>query len=188
MSQGDVSSSLGVQEGASTARLDQLVDRGLCKRGGTGLRLTSEGRAHLSVLLAREAAAVDRQAATALYDRFCELNQDLKQVITDWQLRDGHAPNDHSDPAYDAAVLARLTAAYERAGSLLAELGTLRPRLQHYSSRLALAHARVLEGDHSFVATIGKDSFHTLWFELHEDLIGLTGASRVDEAIAGRAT
>jgi pyruvate,orthophosphate dikinase len=31
------------------------------------------------------------------------------------------------------------------------------------------------------------DSYHTVWFELHEDLIGLAGLSRADEAAAGRA-
>jgi hypothetical protein len=31
------------------------------------------------------------------------------------------------------------------------------------------------------------DSFHTVWFELHEDLIGLLGRTRAEEAAAGRA-
>ncbi len=31
------------------------------------------------------------------------------------------------------------------------------------------------------------DSYHTLWFELHEELIQALGRTRADEAAAGRA-
>ncbi len=31
------------------------------------------------------------------------------------------------------------------------------------------------------------DSYHTVWFELHEELIALSGLTREDEAAAGRA-
>jgi pyruvate,orthophosphate dikinase len=31
------------------------------------------------------------------------------------------------------------------------------------------------------------DSYHTVWFELHEDLIRLAGRTREAEATAGRA-
>ena len=32
-----------------------------------------------------------------------------------------------------------------------------------------------------------KDSYHTLWFEMHEELIELCGRSRASEAAEGRA-
>jgi pyruvate,orthophosphate dikinase len=31
-----------------------------------------------------------------------------------------------------------------------------------------------------------KDSYHTVWFEMHEELILLCGRNRADEAAAGR--
>ena len=32
-----------------------------------------------------------------------------------------------------------------------------------------------------------RDSYHTVWFELHEELIRLSGRNRASEAAAGRA-
>ena len=42
-------------------------------------------------------------------------------------------------------------------------------------------------GDQRFVASPRVDSYHGIWFELHEDLIRLAGRTREDEAAAGRA-
>jgi pyruvate,orthophosphate dikinase len=55
-----------------------------------------------------------------------------------------------------------------------------RDRLEH-----ALANAR--NGDQRFVSAVRVDSYHNVWFELHEDLIRLSGRRRSDEAAAGRA-
>jgi hypothetical protein len=38
-----------------------------------------------------------------------------------------------------------------------------------------------------FVASPRVDSYHGVWFELHEDLIRLAGRRRSDEGSAGRA-
>ncbi|MEV5835453.1 pyruvate, phosphate dikinase [Nocardia sp. NPDC052112] len=163
-----------------------LVDRGSVKTGGTGLRPAAAGRARCAELVAAEAAATDAVSAAELYARFCALNDEFKTIITDWQMRDVTTLNDHADPDYDRGVLTALTDLYRRAQPLIDDLATLSTRLRHYRHRFAQAHARVT-GDHSFVAAIGKDSFHTIWFELHEDLIGITGKTRGDEAAAGRA-
>jgi pyruvate,orthophosphate dikinase len=37
------------------------------------------------------------------------------------------------------------------------------------------------------VASPQVDSYHSVWFELHEDLIRLAGRNRADETAAGRA-
>lgn len=66
-------------------------------------------------------------------------------------------------------------------------LGGLAPRLTGYAARLDRAIERIAEGDHTYVARPIMDSYHTVWFELHEDLIGLCGLTRAEEAAAGRA-
>jgi len=38
-----------------------------------------------------------------------------------------------------------------------------------------------------FIASPRVDSYHSAWFELHEELILLTGRTRADEVAAGRA-
>lgn len=70
---------------------------------------------------------------------------------------------------------------------LVQRLGTLAPRLVRYTDRLDRAVERIAEGDHTYVARPIMDSYHTVWFELHEDLIGLCGLTRAEEAAAGRA-
>ena len=47
--------------------------------------------------------------------------------------------------------------------------------------------SRVGAGQHEYIARPLIDSYHTVWFELHEELIEAAGLSRADEAAAGRA-
>ncbi len=54
-----------------------------------------------------------RPDCTPHYERFLELNEVFKQLCTDWQMR-GDTQNDHTDAAYDAACVDRLTAAQRR--------------------------------------------------------------------------
>jgi pyruvate, orthophosphate dikinase len=42
-------------------------------------------------------------------------------------------------------------------------------------------------GDHRYIASPRVDSYHSIWFEFHEDLILLAGRTRADEVAAGRA-
>jgi VIT1/CCC1 family predicted Fe2+/Mn2+ transporter len=42
-------------------------------------------------------------------------------------------------------------------------------------------------GDSAWLLKPLIDSYHTVWFELHEDLIGLAGHTREAEAASGRA-
>ena len=62
-----------------------------------------------------------------------------------------------------------------------------RSRLADYGVRLGRALERALAGDQRYVASPRVDSYHGIWFELHEDLIRLAGRSRAEEVEAGRA-
>jgi pyruvate,orthophosphate dikinase len=54
-------------------------------------------------------------------------------------------------------------------------------RLQPSRLRLARAAAAVRAGDGTMVASPFKDSYHTVWFELHEELMHLSGRDRATE-------
>ncbi|MGV9662494.1 pyruvate, phosphate dikinase [Nocardia niigatensis] len=164
-----------------------LVTAGYCVTTPAGFRITPEGRPRLEQLLAEERETVDAAAMTAAYDEFCVFNADLKVIITDWQMKDPATVNDHADAEYDASVLGRLSDTHQRLRSLIGRLGELAPRLDRYLDRLDRAVERIGEGDHTYVARPIMDSYHTVWFELHEDLIGLCGLTRAEEAAAGRA-
>ncbi|MEV5833213.1 pyruvate, phosphate dikinase [Nocardia sp. NPDC052112] len=182
-----IAASLTIAEAEAESRTADFVTRGLCASTPVGIRLTPQGREQLDRLLEHERADLDRSVLAAAYAEFCEFNTELKAVITAWQMKDASTVNDHSDNTYDAAVLARLTALHHGIGPMVERIGTIAPRLAPYTGRLARAVERMNGGDHSWVARPIMDSYHTVWFELHEDLIGLCGLSRADEAAAGRA-
>jgi pyruvate,orthophosphate dikinase len=114
----------------------------------------------------------------------------MKEAVTAWQLREvdgAQALNDHSDAAYDAKVLDRIAALHDDVVKWLSSLREAPPRLDHYRQRLDRALARARGGDHPFVASPRVDSYHGVWFELHEELILLAGRTRAEESAAGRA-
>ena len=170
--------------------LDRLVADGLAELAGGMFRLTNDGRA-----LGAERIAADREAwgperAEAALDAFLALDARMKETVTAWQLRevDGEqVMNDHADAAYDAAVMERLASLHADADAWLASLLDGLPRLGAYRGRLGHAAAQAAGGDHRYVASPRVDSYHGVWFELHEDLILLAGRSRADEVKAGRA-
>lgn len=182
----DIASATGLARPAVEQILHTLVENEFCMATGERHRLTPAGRDRLRALIAEERSRVDAAAVDDAYRRFDEHNTAFKAVVTDWQLK-ADAANDHTDAAHDAAVLDRLAEVHQRFQPLLGELAVLAPRLAPYPGRFAAAMARIRGGDHTWVARPMIDSYHTVWFELHEELIGLTGRKRLDEALAGRA-
>lgn len=178
-------SSCGVDADSALPLLASLRDAGLVK-GDPSVRLTPEGRTRLAELVQAERADIDADSLKALYDEFDHHNTVLKQVISDWQLRDGE-PNDHSDAQYDRAVIDRLISIDEEFQPLVARIAAVAPRLRIYADRFGNALKLIQAGDTGFVARPIVDSYHTVWFEFHEELIGLLGLSREQEAAAGRA-
>ena len=87
----------------------------------------------------------------------------------------------HTDPAHDASVLADLRALHNDAAPLVALLGSLLERFGRYGMRLATAVDRVEAGDHNWFTKPLIDSYHTVWFELHEDLLSTLGKERASE-------
>jgi pyruvate, orthophosphate dikinase len=107
--------------------------------------------------------------------------------VTSWQMKDEATPNDHADPGYDGAVIGQLLQLHRSFSPLLVEVMVTAPRLTQYGVRFDHAVKQIESGDHSYVARPILDSYHTVWFEFHEDLLGLLGLSRFTEAAAGRA-
>jgi pyruvate,orthophosphate dikinase len=149
-----------------------------------GLHVTREGRVWLSGQLKAERETVDRGAAERLYRDFMALDARFKQLVTDWQIRtiDGkQVPNDHGDTGYDASVRARLAEFHQAISVLLPNILSLSPRLTPFAQRFARAANAIASGDGSMIASPLKDSYHTIWFELHEELIHLAGRDRATE-------
>ena len=173
-----------------TEVLDRLSADRLVELSAGSFRLSPDGKTVADGLIAEDTRAWGLTAATSALDAFVSLDHRMKEIVTAWQMRvvDGvQAFNDHKDPAYDAHVLAELGALHDDARAWLEPCVANLPRLASYLHRLDRAARLAGEGDGKYVASPKVDSYHGVWFELHEDLILLAGRTRVGEVAAGRA-
>lgn len=186
---GVVGETVDVGTAVVAEQLRELAAAGLVvEREGllSGWQLTPSGRAENERLLAEELDATGaRPDAERAYRRFRSLNAGVLDACSRWQVRElaGRlVRNDHSDAAYDEKVLNDLDDAltdgdlplFRRLPEALGRFGRYRPALES-----ALDRARAGEGD--YVTKPVFPSFHTLWFELHEDLLATLGLDRASE-------
>jgi pyruvate, orthophosphate dikinase len=167
---------------AAIAAIAELEAAGLVESTKLGYRVTDLGRSR-----ADELYAYEREQASPViddvYESFVPINDDIKQIVTDWQMRPVGGEltvNDHSDSRHDDRVIARLRRTDAKVSTALAPLSDALDRFDRYPRRLRRALTLIGEGDHSMLAAPLKDSYHTVWFELHEELIILSGRSRAD--------
>lgn len=151
-----------------------------------GWSLTERGKAENERQLAAElAASGGADEVQAAHRDFLPLNARLLRACTNWQLRptadDRLAPNDHSDPAWDASALDELSAISHAVSPLIRRLGGILSRFRGYDTRFTEALRRARAGDDGWVDRTGIDSCHRVWFEVHEDLIATLGLSRQPE-------
>ena len=177
----------GLAEDDVVKHLDSLLDEGLVvHRDGrlTGWQVTAAGRAEQERLLADELDDVGgRDAVQGAYRRFLSLNRELLEVCTAWQLRDD-AINDHSDAGYDEGVIDRLRALHAQVIPVLADLEATLARFAGYRARLAAAMTKLSSGETDWFTKPLIDSYHTVWFQLHEDLLNTLGIERSQEVHA----
>ena len=171
-----------------TSTVEQLTESGLLV-DGTTLKISPSGRVRLATLLAEERNGIDSATIAAAYQDFRAANADFKALVTDWQLKGGPAgkPNTHDDAEYDAAVLARLDDVHARVVPIIDAAATQLPRLNAYSSKLLVALGKTKAGETPWLTGPLIDSYHTVWFELHEELIGVMGLTREEAARSGDA-
>ena len=186
ISEEDLVTTLGEDPAEVAATLASLTEAGLLVQNKT-LRISPEGRERLNSLLAEERSGIDQNALAKSYDEFRAVNNTFKALVSDWQIKDGQ-PNPHDDADYDAAVLRRLDGVHEQVSPIVAAVTALVPRLGAYGTKLNVAVEKVRGGDSIWLARPIIDSYHTVWFELHEELIVASGLTREEEARAGHAS
>jgi pyruvate,orthophosphate dikinase len=168
-------------------RMDGLVEEGLAERAAGAVRLTAAGKLAAARLFENDRVIIGEQRAAALLDEFHVLDARMKALVTAWQVRDvagDQVLNDHSDATYDGRIMDDLAALHADTGAWLEPLAATLPRFAAYRSRLGSAVELARGGDQRYVASPRVDSYHTVWFELHEDLIRISGKKRA-EATSG---
>lgn len=185
-----VASTVDLPEADVARHLDAMAGAGLVvRREGllTGWQLTAAGREEGERSLAAELdAAGARSAAEGAYRRFRTLNPGVLDACSRWQVKEVAGRlvrNDHADPAYDEKVLNDLDDALaDGAVPLFGRLPEALARFGRYRPLLAAALDRARAGEGDYVTKPVLASFHTVWFELHEDLLATLGLDRASES------
>ena len=179
-----VADALNGAESDVQAGLDQAVGEGLAMAAKGAFMLTPKGQKALAAEYPTQFATLRENAAFVTgYGKYEIINNELKQLITDWQtmiVAGDTVPNDHSNAEYDEKIIAKLGDLHERAEPMLAGLAAALPRLSRYADRLNAALDKAESGELNFVSGAKIDSYHTVWFELHEDLLRILERKRDD--------
>lgn len=181
---GGFSSTVAVAERAMATEqsveqtLRALQQRGMVEfvdfAGTGGWTLTETGRERDAALHAEEMAApgvhplVEETAAG-----FEQINPRMVRVVTDWQLA---ASADRG--AVRARTIAELDALYTELDDLMARLVPVLPRYRRYARQFGAATGRAREGQDDAIAGVGTLSCHTVWAEVHQDLVSGLGRER----------
>lgn len=178
----DVAAVTGKDPAEVAEALEAAVQAGHVLSARGKYMVTPAGRAWLDeqypVLFAEHRAS---SALSDAYDRFEVINRELLALMTRWQtvtVGGQSVPNDHTDEAYDAGIIDQLGAFHERAVPTLRAFTELEPRLGSYIDALDAAEGKILAGERDYVSGARIQSYHTVWFEMHEDLLRMLGRTR----------
>ncbi len=164
-------------------RVAGLVQAGRAESSDLGIRLSTAGKLMASDLFSSNRASVGESRSLAVLDEFHALDGRMKEIVTGWQVHDvagEQVLNDHTDAEYDARLLDELAQLHSETFNWLSPLAARMRRFGVYASRLTRAVDLARGGDQRYIASPRVDSYHSVWFELHEDLIRLAGKRRSD--------
>ena len=148
-----------------------------------GWALTAAGRAENERRLAAELEETTaRPEIEAAHGEFLTLNSRFLAAVTNWQIRperaDPLAANDHTDWRWDERVLDDLRRLDRQVRPVGQQLAAALDRFSGYPERYSAALDKVDRGQHAWVDQPRIDSCHTVWMELHEDLLATLGLER----------
>ena len=154
--------------------------------------LTPDGRSYGEELLASEIDGLGiRSEIENAYKEFLQVNAGFLSLCTDWQLRpspegseEEQVINDHSDSEYDSGVINRLVELDNHVQPICSDLKECLERFASYGDRFTYALNLVLEGEVDWFTKPMIESYHTVWFELHENLLSTLGIDRESESSA----
>ena len=177
-----VAAALGLAEAEVREALDEAVAKGRAMRAGEAYSLTPVARVALDGMYSKLYATQRADDGfVAACERFETINRELKRLMTAWQTIeiDGESVlNDHTNKDHDDRLIDRLGALHERAEPILGQLSAGLPRLAIYAGKLEAALEKAEDGAIEWVSGAKIESYHTVWFELHEDLLRILGRTR----------
>ncbi|HTN78668.1 MAG TPA: hypothetical protein VMK16_03260 [Acidimicrobiales bacterium] len=181
----DLAHLTGMSEPAVESQLVPMLEQGLAQfKEARGLWMpTPEGKQVAADLVSRELKESGCEGdMREAYPAFLDLNVKFKELCGDWQLfpgeHDKRAPNDHSDAAYDAEVVARLVDLDRHAQGVCVAFSDQLSRYAPYAPRLTVSLEKLQAGDQKQFTGVMCGSYHDVWMELHQDLLLTLGIDR----------
>lgn len=171
----------GMKRGAPDGATAALAEQGLAMVKGPITMPTPQGTAAAARLLRLTPGGQEEQELDRLFDDFLPVNRRLRDVCSAWQTRPDGTPNDHSDGAYDDTIRDRLDEVHSAIGPVLRRMAVVESRLAGYRPRLADALEKFDDGEASWLASPLMDSYHTVWMQLHQELILMLGLTRAED-------
>ncbi|KAA9160104.1 hypothetical protein FPZ12_018605 [Amycolatopsis acidicola] len=165
------------------AGLEKAVSEGAVLAARGSYMITPAGRAFLDGVYPRAFAAPRADSAVSeAMDAFeTGVNKQILSLTTDWQTVEvggDRVPNDHGDPGYDAKIIEKLGRVHEKTAKVLRPLSAADPLVERFLERIGTALTRAEGGEIAYVSGVRVDSVHTVWFQLHEHILRLTGRER----------
>ncbi|HDJ66445.1 MAG TPA: hypothetical protein ENF33_01850 [Nitrososphaeria archaeon] len=164
--------------------LNDLVRKGFVRRVDDQWQIEHAGREEMKRLRREVLESSGRREEVLSYCKeFEELNTWFKDLVTRWQVKNEGGmlvPNDHSDPEYDLAIIRELGELHRKTVDVLEKLSKVLPILKTYITRLNRALNLVMRGKIEYLSGVDVQSYHNIWFELHEGLLRLSGLKRVE--------
>jgi predicted ArsR family transcriptional regulator len=172
----EIATSLGVDVAAVSDELASLAEENLAVERATGRRpgwmLTGGGRERYDTSLAETRTPEVVERLTETYRSFLQFNQPVKDLSAQWQ--------GTTDDATQFGIIEDLADISDKVAPSLQSAGEVVPRFGAYAGRLAASLDKAAD-DPRYVVSPTVDSFHTVWFECHEDYLLMLGRSREEE-------
>ncbi|MEM2154564.1 MAG: helix-turn-helix domain-containing protein [Nitrososphaeria archaeon] len=174
--------------GYDSARLSNIIkslsEKGLIERFfGDQWKITKQGE---NIAKTYREQLLEKSGKKELFLKYCEefeeLNKTFKELVTRWQMKEEDGalvPNDHKDPAYDFAIIEQMGTVHERNKEIISKLSSILPFYNRYIPRFEKAFERLTNGELGYMDR-ARDSYHNIWFELHESLLRFSGMQRIE--------
>lgn len=160
------------------AILGRLERQGLVEfmdfAGSGGWTLTEPGCDRDAALHAEEMAEPGvRRVVDEVATAFERINPRMVRAVTDWQLATAAERN-----TVRAHTIAELDDLYMHLDDLIFPVVAVAPRYSRCPRQFGAAVTRAREGHDDAIAGVGTLSCHTVWAELHQDLVSGLGRER----------
>ena len=165
---GDIAAAVGLPQDVAEAQLATAVEKGWAMTVDGRYLVVPDGTSAVHEYYGRLYGPLRGDAAVeGWYARFETLNDQFIKAVSDWQ-------KNEEDEKAKGKVLKVVERLIKALGDLVPEI----PRYESYLRRFTESVGRVDRGEREYVCGPSIDSVHTIWFELHEDILSVLGRPR----------